>query len=79
MSTYAKTLAEFDKQLNYTLQYIQPAQLGVGVENWPDLDQDFEARLKEMEARGLDFLGLWKMPLSEEWMGALESYCNENH
>lgn len=75
MSTYATKWATFDRMLNLTLQSIRPGLLGVGVENWPDLDERFEDRIRATIARGVDFFAVWKMPLSDEWMTGLKRHC----
>ena len=76
MSTYAKTLSEFENELNLTLSIVDKSQLGVGVENWPVVDQDISARVQIMKEKNLDLLCVWKAPLSDEWMNTiLKDFC----
>ncbi len=75
MSTYASSIATFQKELDYTLQFIPKKLLGVGVENWPDLDAGIEQRFATTIARGVSELAIWKMPLADDWIAAVQKYC----
>ena len=75
MSTYASKFATFQQKLDYTLQYIGKDLLGVGVENWPTLDDELEQRLQMTIARGVTTFAVWKMPLSSSWYALMDKYC----
>jgi hypothetical protein len=75
MSTYASKLSTFEEKLDYTLQFVPKELLGVGVENWPDLDTGIEQRFQLTASHGVSYLGVWKMPLNSEWLAAAEKYC----
>jgi hypothetical protein len=75
MSTYASQLSTFEQRLDMTLKSVSANLLGVGVENWPDLDVGIEQRYQMTLARGVSYFGIWKMPLSDEWIAASQKYC----
>lgn len=75
MSTYATKLATFQAKLDYTLQYISKDLLGVGVENWPDVDEGLEQRFQLTIARGVKTFAVWKMPLTPPWFDLMQKYC----
>ncbi len=79
MSTYASQLSTFQQRLDMTLQFVPAALLGVGVENWPDLDAGIEQRFQLTLARGVSYFGVWKMPLNDEWLAAAKQYCAVAH
>ncbi len=75
MSTYATKLPTFESKLDYTLKYINKDLLGVGVENWPDVDEGLEQRFQMTIARGIKTFAVWKMPLQDDWFQLMQKYC----
>jgi hypothetical protein len=78
MSTYASKLAVFESKLDYTLQFINKDLLGVGVENWPDVDEGLDQRFQMTIDRGVQTFAVWKMPLTADWITSMEKYCSQN-
>jgi hypothetical protein len=73
MSTYARTLGEFERYLNLTLQYVGKNQLGVGVET--EVDEAFSDRVDILLREELPLLCIWKSPIPNDWIGSVEKFC----
>lgn len=75
MSTYAKNYTTFSSSLQNALLYISKESLGVGVETWPVMDDDFAKRIALMKALGIRELDVWKSPIPDDWIAPLKDFA----